>query len=141
MSLTVFGAVLGQPPAQASDPAHPELGGAFAAARSATAAVFNSYSAVDLDQALPTITATVKTAWGDSAPGELIPNAGTDVVLIRSGAVLRFTVTKTPPSVPFERYSVVGHVIGVLNPTTSITWRVVAMTGINGPSLSWKLFH
>jgi D-alanyl-D-alanine carboxypeptidase (penicillin-binding protein 5/6) len=141
VSLTVFGAVLGQPPEQASDPAHPELGGAFAAAENAAVAVFNSYSAVDLNQAMPTISATVGTAWGDSAQGDLLPNPGTDVVLIRSGAMLRFSVTTAVPSVPFERNAIVGHVTGVLNATTSITWRVVATSGINAPSWTWKLFH
>jgi len=141
VSLTVFGAVLGQPPQQASDPAHPELGGAFAAAENAAVAVFNSYSAVDLNQAMPTISATVGTAWGDSAQGDVLPNPGTDVVLIRSGAMLRFSFTRAVPSVPFERNAVVGHVTGVLNATTSITWRVVATSGIDAPSWTWKLFH
>jgi D-alanyl-D-alanine carboxypeptidase (penicillin-binding protein 5/6) len=141
VSLTVFGAVLGQPPARASDPEHPELGEAFASAQSAAVAVLNSYRAVDLNQVMPTITATIHTAWGDSTQGELIANAETDVVLVRSGAVLRFSFTKDPPSVPFESDTIVGHVIGVLTATTSITWRVVATSGINSPSWAWKLFH
>jgi D-alanyl-D-alanine carboxypeptidase (penicillin-binding protein 5/6) len=141
VSLTVWGAVLGQPPARASDPAHPELGEAFAAARSAAVAVLKSYSPVDLNQATPTVTGTITTAWGDSTQAELLPNAGTDVLLVRSGAFLRFSVTTQPASAPFGHSTIVGHVTGVLNATTSVTWRVVASTEIDGPSWTWKLFH
>jgi D-alanyl-D-alanine carboxypeptidase (penicillin-binding protein 5/6) len=141
VSLTVWGAVLGQPPARASDPAHPELGQAFAAAESASSAVLNSYSAVDLNGAMPAVTGTVNTAWGDTTQAQSISNAGSDVVLIRSGAVLHFSITKEPLAVPFERSTVVGRVTGVLNATTSVTWRVIATTGINAPSWTWKLFH
>jgi D-alanyl-D-alanine carboxypeptidase (penicillin-binding protein 5/6) len=141
VSLTVWGAVLGQPPARASDPAHPELGEAFAAARSAASAVLTSYTAVDLNEAMPTVTGTVSTAWGDSTQVELLPDAGTDVVVIRSGAVLRFSVTEEPPATPFESSVIVGHVVGVLNATTSVTWRAVAAAAINAPSWTWKVFH
>jgi D-alanyl-D-alanine carboxypeptidase (penicillin-binding protein 5/6) len=141
VSVTVWGAVLGQPPAAGSDPAHPELGAAFAAAESASAAALNSYSAVDLNEAMPTVTGTVTTAWGGTTQAELLPNAGSTVVLIRPGVVLRFTVTKVPTSGVFGRSAIVGHVTGVLNATTSITWRVVSATGINGPSWTWKLLH
>jgi serine-type D-Ala-D-Ala carboxypeptidase (penicillin-binding protein 5/6) len=139
VSVTVWGAVLGQP--RASDPAHPELGAAFAAAENASAVVLNSYSAVDLNQAMPAITGTVSTAWGDATQTGLLANAQSDVVLVQSGAVLRFSLTKQSPAVPFGPSTIVGHVIGVLNPTTSITWRVVATSGISAPSWTWKLFH
>jgi D-alanyl-D-alanine carboxypeptidase (penicillin-binding protein 5/6) len=141
VSVTLWGAVLGQPRERASDPAHPELGAAFAAAESASAAVLNSYSAVDLNKAMPAITGTVTTAWGDTTQTGLLANAGSDVVLVRSGAVLRFSLTKQSPAVPFGPSTIVGHVIGVLNPTTSVTWRVVATSGIKAPSWTWKLFH
>jgi serine-type D-Ala-D-Ala carboxypeptidase (penicillin-binding protein 5/6) len=141
VSLTVWGAVLGQPPGRASDPAHPELGEAFAAAESASSAVLSSYSAVDLDAAMPAVTGTIITAWGDRTQVQSLANAGSDVMLVRTGSVLRFSITKQVPSVPFERSTVVGHVTGVLNASTSVTWRVVATTGINGPDWTWKLFH
>ncbi len=140
-SLTVWGAVLGQPPARASDPAHPELGEAFAAAESASSIVLSSYSAVDLSDAMPAVTGTIATAWGDTAQLQSLANAGSDVLLIRSGTVLHFSITQHIPSVPFERGAVVGHVTGVLNATTSVTWRVIATTGINAPDWTWKLFH
>jgi D-alanyl-D-alanine carboxypeptidase (penicillin-binding protein 5/6) len=141
VSLTVWGAVLGQPPARASDPAHPELGEAFAAAESASSAVLKSYSAVDLSQAMPAVTGTITTAWGDTTQVQSLANAGSDVMLIRSGTVLHFSITQQIPSVPFERGVVVGHVTGVLNVTTSVIWRVIATTGINAPDWTWKLFH
>jgi hypothetical protein len=103
--------------------------------------VLNSYSAVDLNQAMPAITGTVSTAWGDATQTGLLANAQSDVVLVQSGAVLRFSLTKQSPAVPFGPSTIVGHVIGVLNPTTSITWRVVATSGISAPSWTWKLFH
>jgi D-alanyl-D-alanine carboxypeptidase (penicillin-binding protein 5/6) len=141
VSVTVWGAVLGQPPARASDPAHPELGAAFAAAESASAAVLQSYSAVDLNKELPSVTGTVTTAWGDDAPADVLSNAARDVVLVQSGATLRFSFTKLPPSGPVTADTVVGHVTGVLNATTTITWRVVAVSAIPGPSWLWKLSH
>jgi hypothetical protein len=141
VSVTVWGAVLGQPRERSADPAHPELGAAFASAESASAAVLNSYSAVDLNQAMPAITGTVTTPWGDATQTGLLANAQSDVVLVQSGAVLRFSLTKQSPSVPCGPGTIVGHVTGVLNATTSITWRVVATTGIDGPSWTWKLFH
>jgi D-alanyl-D-alanine carboxypeptidase (penicillin-binding protein 5/6) len=141
VSVTVWGAVLGQPRARASDPAHPELGAAFAAAETASSSVLNSYSAVDLNQAMPAITGTVTTMWGDAAQTGLLANAKSDIVLVRSGAVLRFSLTKQSPSLPFGAGAIVGHVTGVLNATTSITWRVVATSGIDAPAWTWKLFH
>ena len=57
------------------------------------------------------------------------------MLLIRSGTVLHFSVTQHIPSVPFERGAVVGHVTGVLNGTTSVTWRVIATTAIAAPRL------
>ena len=63
------------------------------------------------------------------------------MLLIRSGTVLHFSITQHIPSVPFERGAVVGHVTGVLNATTSVTWRVIATTGINAPDWTWKLFQ
>jgi hypothetical protein len=36
---------------------------------------------------------------------------------------------------------VVGHATGVLNATTSISWRFGAATAIAAPSWLWKLFH
>jgi D-alanyl-D-alanine carboxypeptidase (penicillin-binding protein 5/6) len=141
VSVTVWGAVLGQPPARNADPAHPELGEAFAAAESAAAAVLKSYQSVDLEDAMPTVNGTITTVWGDSAEVSLLSNSGSDVVLIRSGAALRFTVTKVAVSGAVESGTVVGHVTGVLNATTSITWRLVAATAIAEPSWQWKLFH
>jgi serine-type D-Ala-D-Ala carboxypeptidase (penicillin-binding protein 5/6) len=141
MSVTVWGAVLGQPPARASDPAHPELGAAFAAAASAAAAALHSYSAVNLNAALPAVTGTVTTAWGDTTQALVLSNPKNDVVLVQSGAVLRFSVTTLPPSGSIASSTVVGHVTGVLNATTSITWRVVVATALAGPTWTWKLFH
>jgi D-alanyl-D-alanine carboxypeptidase (penicillin-binding protein 5/6) len=141
VSLTVWGAVLGQPPARASDPAHPELGEAFAAAQSASSAALDSYSAVDLNEAMPAVTGTVTTAWGDSTQAQVLSNPKSDVVLVQSGATLRLTASTLRPSGSIANGTVVGHIIGVLNATTSITWRLIADTTVPGPSWMWKLFH
>jgi hypothetical protein len=103
--------------------------------------VLKSYSAVDLSQAMPAVTGTITTAWGDTTQVQSLANAGSDVMLIRSGTVLHFSITQQIPSVPFERGVVVGHVTGVLNVTTSVIWRVIVTTGINAPDWTWKLFH
>ena len=53
--ITVWGAVLGQPPDSDADPAHPELGEAFASAQSAVVAAIATYASVDLAASPPQV--------------------------------------------------------------------------------------
>jgi serine-type D-Ala-D-Ala carboxypeptidase (penicillin-binding protein 5/6) len=138
-TVTVWGAVLGQPPSAAADRAHPELGGAFAAARSAVVAALKVYVAVDLAGLLPAVTGSIATRWGSRARVVLSEQSG-DVEVVRSGAVLHLTVTTLRPVAPFGSGVVVGRVTCALNATTTVTWRVVSSSAIAGPSLWWKLF-
>jgi D-alanyl-D-alanine carboxypeptidase (penicillin-binding protein 5/6) len=137
--VTVWGAVLGQPPLRAGDPAHPELGAAFAAARSAVAAALKGYVAVDLGRLSPAVSGGIATPWGSRA-GIAVSAQGSAVAVVRAGAVLRLTVTTLHPAAPFGSRVTVGRVTGVLNARTSVTWRVVSAAAIAGPSLWWKLF-
>jgi D-alanyl-D-alanine carboxypeptidase (penicillin-binding protein 5/6) len=139
-SITVWGAVLGQPPAASGDPAHPELGQAFASAQSAVVAAVSAYEAVDLSEALPQLTGSITTRWGGSAPVQLAPHQASDVVFIRAGALLRVHVIIQSPRAPIASGATVATVTGILNAKTSITWMVVTTTTIGAPSLSWKLF-
>jgi D-alanyl-D-alanine carboxypeptidase (penicillin-binding protein 5/6) len=138
-ALTVWGAVLGQPPLRAGDPAHPELGGAFVSARSAAAAALAGYAAVDLGALSPGVSGSISTRWGSRAFVSLATHA-TDVVLLRAGAVLRIHVTVLSPRVPIAAGATVGEVTGILDADTSITWNVVGTSAIPAPSPWWKLF-
>jgi D-alanyl-D-alanine carboxypeptidase (penicillin-binding protein 5/6) len=137
--VTVWGAVLGQPPAAEGDPAHPELGQAFAAAQRAVVAADGAYASVDLAAFAPQLSGSVTTRWGDSSVVTLSP-AATNEVFIRAGASLHFQVTDVAPRAPIAAGTTVGLVTGVLDAKTSITWRVVAASAIAAPSLSWRLF-
>jgi len=139
--MTVWGAVLGQPPMRAPDPAHPELGAAFAAAQSAVAAAFRRYAAVDLGSVSPGVTGTLSTAWGDATPVVVATHAR-DIALVRVGASLRLTLVRiTTPAVPIGSGVTLARLTGQLDPKTSVTWLVISQDAVPGPSLWWKLLH
>jgi D-alanyl-D-alanine carboxypeptidase (penicillin-binding protein 5/6) len=140
LSVTVWGAVLGQPAQTAPDPAHPELGAAFAEAQSAAVAVLNSYRAVDLTQAIPALTGSVSTAWGRTAPVEQLPETGGGTVLVRGPVTLQLSVTAFKPVAPLIANAPVGQINATLN-GTKVTWRVVVSNAIAGPSWWWKLLN
>jgi len=139
--MTVWGAVLGQPPMRAPDPAHPELGAAFAAAQSAVAAAFRRYAAVDLGSVSPGVTGTLSTAWGDATPVVVATHAR-DIALVRVGASLRLTLVRlTTPGAPIGSGVTLARLTGMLDPKTSVTWLVISQDAVPGPSLWWKLLH
>jgi serine-type D-Ala-D-Ala carboxypeptidase (penicillin-binding protein 5/6) len=137
-TVTVWGAVLGQPPSAAADPAHPELGAAFAAARIAVAAALTSYVAVDLATLLPAVTGSIATPWGSRAGVDIAAPPGA-LVLVHPGAVLQLTVTTLSPGAPIRFGATVGRVTAALNADTAVTWRVVSSGAVAGPSLWWRL--
>jgi serine-type D-Ala-D-Ala carboxypeptidase (penicillin-binding protein 5/6) len=138
-AVTVWGAVLGQPPLTAGDPQHPELGQAFVSARSAAVAALRGYTAVDLAGLSPQLSGSISTRWGGSSLVLLAAHAA-DVVVVRSGALLRIHVTSLATRAPLPGGTTVGEITGVLDATTSIRWNVVSASDIAGPSPWWKLF-
>lgn len=138
-TVTVWGAVLGQPPSAAADRAHPELGAAFTSARSAAVAALEGYVAVDLARLLPAVTGSVATRWGSRARVALSAQPG-DLEVVHPGAALHLTVTTLGPVAPIRSGAMVGLVTVALNGDTTVTWRVVSSGAIAGPSLWWRLF-
>ncbi|MHB8489725.1 MAG: D-alanyl-D-alanine carboxypeptidase family protein [Candidatus Dormibacteria bacterium] len=138
-TVSVWGAVLGQPPLTAGDPAHPELGEAFVSAQSAAMAAFRSYAAVDLAGLSPEVSGSISTRWGGRSFVLLAGHAPL-VALVRAGMVLRLHVTVLATPAPVASGSTVAEVTGVLNADTSITWRVISASSIAGPSPWWRLF-
>lgn len=137
--VTVWGAVLGQPPLTAGDPAHPELGEAFVSAQSTVVAAFKSYAAVNLAALSPDVSGSISTAWG-SGSSVGVAMRPPDVALVRAGAVLRLQVIVASLRAPIGSGANVGEITGVLNGETLITWKVVSATAIAAPSPWWKLF-
>jgi D-alanyl-D-alanine carboxypeptidase (penicillin-binding protein 5/6) len=137
--ITVWGAILGQPPLATGDPAHPELGQALVSAQSAVAAAIGAYEDVDLSELLRQISGSISTRWGDSSSVTLSQQAS-DLQFIHAGAALRFHVSVLPSRVPIAAGTTVAEVTGTLNPQTSITWDVISTSAIAGPSSWWKLF-
>lgn len=137
-AVTVWGAVLGQPPLTAPDPAHPELGAAFALARSAAVAALHGYTAVDLARLSLDVTGRISTRWGSAAAIALSAHPS-DVVLVHVGAVMHLTSSTIIAVAPLESGATVGRVTGRLS-ALSITWPVISETSIPGPSWTWKLF-
>ena len=139
--MTLWGAVLGQPAMRASDPAHPELGAAFAAAQSAVVAAFRRYVAVDVGSLTPEVTGSVSTAWGDTAQVTVAAHAR-DVALVYAGASLRLTLIRVaPPVAPIASGATVARLTGMIDAKTTVTWEIVSGGAIAGPSLWWKLLH
>jgi D-alanyl-D-alanine carboxypeptidase (penicillin-binding protein 5/6) len=137
--VTVWGAILGQPPSATGDPAHPELGQAFASAQRAVAAALGAYQVVDLSGFLRQISGSISTRWGDSSSVTLSQPASV-YQLVRAGALLRFHVSVVPSRVPIAAGTTVAEVTGTLNQQPSITWDVRNASAIAGPSSWWKLF-
>ena len=141
LDMTVWGAVLGQPALRAPDPAHPELGAAFAAAQSAVLAAFRRFVAVNLSNLSPVLTGSISTAWGDSTQVVLQEHASADA-LVRAGASMHLTLTRlAPPRPPIIAGATVGRLTGLLDAHTSVTWQIVSQDAVAGPSPWWKLLH
>lgn len=140
LTVTVWGAVLGQPAMTAPDPAHPELGAAFAEAQSAAVTVLNSYRAVDVTQSIPSLSGSVSTAWGGTSPILEFPETGAGTVLVRGPLTLQLSVTTFKPVAPLLANAPVGQINATLN-GTKVTWRVVVTNAIAAPSWWWKLLN
>jgi D-alanyl-D-alanine carboxypeptidase (penicillin-binding protein 5/6) len=138
-TVIVWGAALGQPRSASADPAHPELGEAFASAQAATTAAFNRYEAVDLSRLTPSVSGTISTKWGDGT-SVVVDESVTGWLFVSTGAVLTFRATADTPTAPFKSGTTVGTVTGLLNTRTVVTWKVVSAGEVAAPSPWWKLF-
>jgi D-alanyl-D-alanine carboxypeptidase (penicillin-binding protein 5/6) len=138
-TVTVWGAVLGQPPSSNGDPAHPELGEAFTSAHNAVVAAIASYASVDLASSPPQVSGSVTTAWGPDAVVQ-ISNHASAVVFVRAGAQLQLRLRLLSPRAPIPSGTTIAEVTGLLNAKIAITWNVVTTSAIASPSASWKLF-
>jgi len=140
LTVTVYGAVLGQPSMTAPDPAHPELGAAFFEAENAAAALLNSYRVLDLSQSTPPITGSVSTPWGGFASVALLPPDRGGPMLARGPATLQLSVSSFESRAPLPGNAQVGQLNGVLN-GTKVSWRVIVSNALAGPSWWWKLIN
>jgi D-alanyl-D-alanine carboxypeptidase (penicillin-binding protein 5/6) len=138
-TLTVWGAVLGQPPSSDADPAHPELGDAFASARNAVVTAIASYASVDLASSPPQVSGSVTTAWGPGADVQ-VSNHAPEVVFVRAGAQLQLHLTLLSPRAPMASGTTIAEITGLLNKKIAITWQVITASAIASPSVAWKLF-
>ena len=136
-SLVVVGAVLGQPPDAAADPAHPELGGAFSAARSMVEAAIAGYTPVTIGASVVPVAGEATTSWG--ASGAVTPEGSSRTLLVRLGETLSVAVSPLPPQpAPASSAGTVtvweaGRVVG--------TWALTIRPTVQGPSPWWKLLH
>lgn len=138
--LTLYGAVLGQPPDASVDAGHPELGGAFAAARGAQSAALGGYAAVDLATVTPAVRGSLDAAWG--ARSGLLAQPLHTILLTRLGQPLNLGVTtaETPPATP-RAGTLVARLRGTSPGGVHLTWPVVTAVDVAGPSWWWHLFH
>jgi D-alanyl-D-alanine carboxypeptidase (penicillin-binding protein 5/6) len=137
--LTVLGAALGQQPDAGVDADHPELGGAFAAARDSVAAAFAGYAAVDLAGVTPSVSGSVSEPWGAHAAVAARPLHATAVVAIGDPMALE-TVRAHPGPAP-PRGAVVAYVRGTQAGGASLSWPVVTVDAVAGPSWWWHLIN
>lgn len=137
--VTVFGAALGQPPDAAVDPDHPELGGAFAAARDAVAAALAGYAAVDVSATTPVAGGSLSEPWGAGTDVKAAP-ARTTVVAAIGQAVPLDVVGDHPGPAP-ARGTVVAHISGSLGGGHAVSWQVVTVDDVPAPSWWWHLLN
>ncbi|MBV9099700.1 MAG: D-alanyl-D-alanine carboxypeptidase [Candidatus Dormibacteraeota bacterium] len=136
----LVGAILGQPPDAAADPAHPELGGAFRAAGSAVRAGFGGYVVASDATLAPPLAGDVSARWGGSAPLEAGYGAG-DAVVVRRGATARLVLRVHAPSAPLAAGAVAGEVDAEVGGRDVLRWPVRVTRSLPGPSPWWRLLH
>jgi len=138
--VTLYGAVLGQPPLATADAAHPELGGAFASTRSAVAAAFLGYSAVDPSRLTMSISGALTTPWGSST-SLAAATAASHTLAVRLGTVLQLRLALRDVVAPVGARTVVGYVSGQIRGATLESWPVVVRQALPEPNPWWRLLH
>lgn len=138
-TVTVVGAVLGQPPDAAVAAAHPELGGAFHAAQAAVDAGFAGYTWVTVGRSTIPLKGLVSTAWGEESG---VGIGGPDQsVLVHLGDAFALTATSAPLAPPSSIDARVGRLSVTRDGQPVGTWSLIAGTPIDGPSAWWRLQH
>ena len=140
--VTLVGAVLGQPPDSAVSPAHPELGGAFHAARAAASAALAGYAEVQLESLRPHITGSVAVPWAHMIP--LAAGSGASAggrMFIREGSALHVSVQAGRVAVPLARGAVVGSAVASLKERPVVHWPVVLDDQLATPPWWWRLLN
>jgi D-alanyl-D-alanine carboxypeptidase (penicillin-binding protein 5/6) len=140
--VTLVGAVLGQPPEPAVSPNHPELGGAFHAARAATSAALAGYAEVPLASLHPRITGSVSVPWATGprlAAGSAV--ATNTLMFIREGTTLRVSVSAGGLAAPAPSGAVVGSAVASLGDRPLLHWPVVLDGQLATPPWSWRLLN
>ena len=138
-ALTLYGAVLDQAPDASVDADHPELGGAFAAARGAENAALGGYTAVDLAMVTPAATGTVDAAWG--ARSGVVARPLHTTMLARLGQPLSIAVSITRPPASPHSGTIIARLRGSSAAGLRAVWSVVTTTDIAGPGWWWHLLH
>lgn len=138
-ALTVYGAVLGQSPDASVDADHPELGGAFAAARAGESAALGGYAALDLATVTPAARGSVDTAW-DASSGVVAQPVHT-MVLARLGQSVSVALSPRMVRDSLPAGTVVATLNGPGPGGVRLAWPVVTTTVIAGPSWWWHLLH
>ena len=138
-ALTLYGAVLDQAPDASVDADHPELGGAFAAARGAQAAAVGGYATVDLATVTPGAQGSVDAAWGARSGVVAQPLRAT--VLTRLGQPLSVVVSVSRPPASPHAGTLVAHLRGSSAAGLRVSWSVVTTTDMAGPDWWWHVLH
>ena len=137
--VTIYGAALGQPADAAVDSDHPELGGAFSAARAAMSAAFAGYVAVDISTVTPDVTGTVTEPWGARSGVAVRPPHG--IVVTRVGAAVGLTLVTRQPGAAPAAATVVARLVAVPPAGARLTWAVVTSRSVAGPDWWWHLLN
>jgi len=137
--VTVVGAVLGQPPDGSTSAAHPELGGAFRAARTAVEEAFAGYAAVVVQATSLPVAGTAFGPWGTATSLRVHPSG--PALVVRLGEALTVTATPRPLATPSPAGSTGGTVTLAAAGTVMGSWSLVTDGALAGPSPWWRLLH
>jgi D-alanyl-D-alanine carboxypeptidase (penicillin-binding protein 5/6) len=139
-SVTVVGAILGQPPDAAVAAAHPELGGAFHLAQAAVDTAFAGYTWVTIGPSSLPVKGIVTTAWGETT-AVVVGGEGDRSILVRLGDALTVTASATSLAVPSSGHAGVGSLSVSRGGQPVGSWQLMSDSPIDGPSVWWRLQH
>ncbi|MBV8529133.1 MAG: D-alanyl-D-alanine carboxypeptidase [Candidatus Dormibacteraeota bacterium] len=137
--LTLYGAALGQSAEASVDADHPELGGAFSAARAGESAAVGGYAALDLATLTPAVRGSVDTAWDEASGVVAHPIHAT--ALARLGQSVSVTLSPKVVGDSLPAGTVVATLNGPGSGKVRLAWPVVTTSDITGPSWWWHLLH
>lgn len=130
-SLTVIGAVLGQPGLQA----------AFTAARQAVATADAGYVDIRWDAQAPMLSGQVTTRWGAAAGVRLGRAHGAPSSLLRAGTLISVDAEAAPTLAPLPAGAVVGKLVLRGPRGVVVWWDAVVDQAVPAAPLDWRLLH